>query len=263
MMSIGGRADFLWRLIATGISFLVFGLAGLVFSVTVFPAIAVLFAFNVDIRQAIARNVIHYSWKCFVSLMRILGVMEFRVEGLDALQSDRGVIVIANHPSLIDIVLLISLMKNTQCIVKQGVWVNPVMRSAVRSANYIPNSGDPEELLRKCGDSLAMGNNIIIFPEGSRSIPGEPMKLQRGFAQLACRVNAPLRLIEIRCSPPTLLKGQNWYDIPASKPRFSVRVAERLDLSAMNLDEMNSRAVRQVTRYVAARYREMMDHGRA
>jgi len=260
LVAIIRRVDYFWRLFATGLSFLLFGIAGLILSFTVFP---VLFLFNRELRQSIARNVIRYSWKMYIFFMENLGVLDFETEGLEALQSDRGVIVIANHPSLLDIVLLISMMKNTQCIVKQGVWNNPVMRSAVRSANYIPNSDDPEELLRKCGESLAMGNNIVIFPEGSRSTPGTPMKLQRGFAQLACRVNAPLRLVEIRCDPPTLLKGQKWYDIPPTRPRFVVRVAERLDMSAMNLDDARTRAVRQVTRHVAARYEEMLEHGRA
>jgi len=250
-------------LFATGTSFLIFGFIGLLFAVTIFPLINVALAFNKPLRQSVSSRVIHYSWRTFLVSMRVLGVLELRLEGTQALQSDRGVIVIANHPSLIDVVILISVMKKARGIVKQAVWNNPVMRSAVRSANYIPNSDDPEALIAKCRETLANGDNIVIFPEGSRTVPGTPMKLQRGFAHLALRLDAPLRLVEIRCDPPTLLKGQKWYDIPATRPCFSVRVAERLDLTELNLDDTPSRAVRQITRHVAARYEEMSKHGSA
>lgn len=262
-MNIGRRVDYLWRLATTGFSFLVFGFFGLLFTVTVFPVINIAFAFNKKLREALASRIIHYSWKVYLKMMQGLGVIDLEIEGLKTLQSDQGVIVIANHPSLIDVVILISLMKNARGIVKQGVWDNPVMRSAVRSANYIPNSNDPEKFLRKCRETLANGDNIVIFPEGSRSVPGAPMKLQRGFAHLALRIDAPLRMVEIRCDPPTLLKGEKWYDIPPTRPRFSVRVAERLDLSDLDLSDTPSRAVRQISKYVAARYEEMGKHGRA
>lgn len=262
-MSLAKRVDYLWRLFATGFSFLTFGLFGLLFAVTIFPLINVIFAFNKKLRETLASRIIHYSWKAFLWMMQTLGVLDLTIEGLETLEADRGVIVIANHPSLIDVVILISIMKNARGIVKKAVWNNPVMRSAVRSANYIPNSDDPEEFMQKCRETLANGDNIVIFPEGSRSVPGAPMKLQRGFAHLALRIDAPLRLVEIRCTPPTLLKGEKWYDIPPSRPRFSVRVADRLDLSDLNLDDAPSRAVRQITKHVAVRYEDMVKHGRA
>ncbi|WP_417514741.1 lysophospholipid acyltransferase family protein [Minwuia sp.] len=261
-MSVRKQIDYLWRLFATGVSFLIFGVVGLVFSVTFFPAINLIYRSDRQFRQEMARRAIASSWKVYLKFMSILGVLELKFEGIAELQSDQGVIVISNHPTLLDIVVLISVMKNAQCIVKQGVWNNPVMRSAVRSANYIPNSDDPEELLRKCSEGLVAGNNIIVFPEGSRTRPGEPMKLQRGFAQLAYRAGAPMRLVEMRCEPPTLLKGQKWYDIPPSRPHFSVRVAERIDLSALDLEVLPSRAVRQITKHVAARYKELMPDGK-
>lgn len=255
--------NYYWRLAATGTSFLAFGIVGLLFAVTIFPVINIALAFNKPLRQSVSSRVIHYSWRLFLATMQTLGVLELRLSGVEKLQADRGVIVIANHPSLIDVVVLISLMKNARGIVKKAVWDNPVMRSAVRSANYIPNSDDAEDFLAKCRETLANGDNIVIFPEGSRSTPGTPMKLQRGFAHLALRLDAPLRLVEIRCDPATLLKGQKWYDIPATRPCFSVRVAERLALSELELDDTPSRAVRQITRHVAARYEEMSKHGRA
>ncbi|MGB0854984.1 MAG: lysophospholipid acyltransferase family protein [Pikeienuella sp.] len=262
-MTLLQRIGYLWRLFGTGLSFSLFGAFGILFTLTLFPLINVVFAFHKPLRQRLSSAVIHYSWRMFLWMMRTLGVLDLHLEGIETLQADKGVIVIANHPSLIDVVILISLMKNARGIVKKGVWDNPVMRSAVRSANYIPNSDDPEELMDKCRETLANGNNIVIFPEGSRSVPGQPMKLQRGFAHLAYRIEAPLRLVEIRCEPPTLLKGQKWYDIPPTRPKFTVRVAERVDLSTLNLDDTPSRAVRQISRHVAARYEELMNHGRA
>lgn len=262
-MALLGRVFYGWRVFATGLSFAFFGVGGLLLALTVFPVINLGFAHNKPLRQKISSAIIKHTWRVYILIMRMLGVMRLRVEGAEILQAERGAIIIANHPSLIDIVVLVSLMSNARCIVKQAVWDNPFMRSAVRSAGYIPNTDDPLELIKKCRQSLNEGGNIIIFPEGSRTVPGQPLKMQRGFAHLACTLQAPLRLVEVRCTPPTLLKGQKWYDIPRTRPIFSIRVAERLDVAGMDLHETPSRAVRQVSKHVAARYEEMLSDGRA
>jgi len=53
-----------------------------------------------------------------------------------------GQLIIANHPTLVDIVFLISRVKQANCIVKQKLWHNPFMRGPILNAGYISN-GDP------------------------------------------------------------------------------------------------------------------------
>ena len=130
--------------------------------------------------------------------------------------------IIANHPSLIDVVVLISLIPNAGCIVKRGVWRNPFMRSVVSMAGYIPNNG-ADELLKDSAKVLARGNNLIIFPEGTRTVIGKDLNpFARGAANIALRVEADVLPIILKTDVRGLTKEQPWYEIPRQTMNMDV-----------------------------------------
>jgi 1-acyl-sn-glycerol-3-phosphate acyltransferase len=218
-----------WRLIATGLSFLLFGIGGLALALAVFPFLNVGFHAK-DLRQRIAQRVVQRTWRLYIRIMAVLGVLTYECRGEALLKTDHGVMVVANHPSLLDIVFLMAFMQRTKCVVKSGVWNNPFMAGVVRAAGYIPNLGDPERLLEDCAQAMREGNNVVVFPEGSRTVPGQPRKMQRGFAYAALKAGAPVRLATITVSPPTLLKGEPWYRIPRHRPHWTIQIHDRIDV---------------------------------
>lgn len=247
--------DLIWRLIATALSFAIFGLGGLAIALIAFPLMNLLIR-NRERRTAFAQATVHCVWRFYVRLMAGLGVLSYEVHGAELLRSDRGTLVIANHPSLLDIVFIMSLMERTQCVVKAGVWRNPFMRGVVTAANYIPNMNDPEKLLDDCVAALKAGSNLVIFPEGSRTPQGQKRKYQRGFAYIALRSQAPLRLVTVTCTPPTLLKGEPWYKIPAQRPHWVIRVHERIAYEPSSAAP--ALAVRQLCEQVERRLEESL-----
>ncbi len=252
----------LWRLCGTAISFALFGVGWLVLALLVFPVINLIYR-NRERRAEIAQRIVHATWKLFVQTMVGLRVIDFEAEGESLLRGASGTLVIANHPSLIDVVLIMSLMDRTQCVVKEGVWKNPFMRGVATATNYIPNLGDPERMIQDCVAALRAGNNLVIFPEGSRTVPGHKVRLQRGFANIAIMANAPIRLVRVSCDPPTLRKGEKWYHIPPRRPVFRVRVCDRLDVEHFSQSEIRSRAARSLTGHVARRFEEFANYGAA
>lgn len=250
------RAARLWRQFGTGLSFAAFGLGGVLLTITVFPALNI-FVIDRDSRARAAQRMVHACWRLFVWFMRALGVIEFEAEGIELLRAERGTLIIANHPTLIDVVLIMSLMERTQCVVKPGVWRNPFMRGVVKATGYIPNLGDPERFIDDCVHALHAGNNLVIFPEGSRTVPGQTAQIQRGFANIAVRAMAPVRIVAMSCEPPTLLKGEKWYDSPAQKPCFRLKVCERIEPSEFQHIEIPSLAARRLTGYVSRRFGEL------
>jgi 1-acyl-sn-glycerol-3-phosphate acyltransferase len=256
------RLERLWRQVGTAISFSLFGLGGLVMAMLVFPLVNCVFR-DGSRRAEIAQHMVHGAWRLFVRTMVALRVIDFEAVGAELLRGDSGTLVIANHPSLIDVVLIMSLMDRTQCVVKPAVWRNPFMRGVIRATNYIPNVGDPQKTIEDCVSALRAGNNLVIFPEGSRTVAGRARRLQRGFAAIAIRARAPIRLVFVTCSPPTLRKGEKWYQSPLSRPLFLVRVCERVDTDGFASSEIASRAARTLTDHVARRFEELNCHGQA
>ncbi|MDP1627325.1 1-acyl-sn-glycerol-3-phosphate acyltransferase [Parvibaculum sp.] len=256
------RLDYLWRLFGTALSFASFGIGGLVLSLTVFPLMN-LFVRNLDARAAYAQRLVHVMFRLHRNFMVAMGVLDFEAHNAEALAQDEGVLVVANHPTLLDVVLLMSLMRRSQCIVKAEIWRNPFMRGVVNATGYIRNDGDAETLVADCAQALAAGNNLIVFPEGSRTVPGAPVKLQRGVANIAIRAGSPIRLVTIRCEPPTLMKGQKWYRIPPRRMHFTITVHGLVETGAYIGESVPSIAARRLNEFLAEWLTGEVGHGTA
>jgi len=256
------RLDYIWRLFGTGLSFSFFGIGGLVLSLTVFPVMNLVVR-DREARAQYAQRFVHTMFRLHRNFMIVMGVIEFETHNAEALAQDMGVLVIANHPTLLDVVLLMSMMPRSQCIVKAEIWRNPFMRGVVTATNYLRNDGDPETLLADCAAALAGGNNLIVFPEGSRTVPGAPVKLQRGVANIAIRAGSPIRLVTIKCEPPTLMKGQKWYHIPPRRMHFTITVHGLVETQTYIGESVPSIAARRLNEYLSGWLMGEVGHGAA
>jgi len=144
-------------------------------------------------------------------MMEALGLMRVTAHGAESLQQT-GQLVVANHPTLLDAVFLISLMPRADCIVKADILSNPFMRSVARCTGYLSNELQ-EELIEACAERLRSGRSLVLFPEGTRSPKGGLGPFQRGAAHVALASGVSLRPVVIRCDPPGLMRGQKWYDV--------------------------------------------------
>lgn len=217
-----------WRLAATAICFVTFGVGGLIVAAVVFPVISLVSGTNA-VRQHRTRAVVGITFRAFLWLMRVLGVANFDIEAgaREKLSSEHGTVVVANHPTLIDVIFLLGYVDQSNCVVKAALWKNPFLGLGVRSAGYIPNS-DLETLMLECERTLRAGECLIVFPEATRTVPGQPIRLQRGAASIAVRAGAPVRIVHFKCEPPTLSKSDPWYRIPKTKPCYSMKVGGSL-----------------------------------
>ncbi len=242
--------NYLWRLLGTAVAFTLFGLGALVLSVLVFPCFNLLVT-DIVVKKRRSRRLIAKSFRLFILALETIGVIRFRLDDLESLTNLPGQILVANHPSLIDVVLLIARLDDADCIVKASLYNNPFLSGAVKAAGYIPNS-DPEQLLIACQQTLNSGSTLIIFPEGTRSIPNQPLKLQRGAANIALRITAKIRLVHIKVHPSTLTKSEPWYQIPRTKPTFHIKLGEQIDTEIFAKQyQHTSLAARRLTGYIS------------
>jgi 1-acyl-sn-glycerol-3-phosphate acyltransferase len=212
-----------WRVPATGLCFAVFGLGGLLMGMVGFPLIRWL-ARDPARRVRWSRALVSAGFRGFMRLMMLLGLVRLRWDGAERLQR-RGLLILANHPTLIDVVALIARTRNADCIVRAGLAQNPFTRGPVRACNYLLNDTGGA-LLEGFKASLAAGSNVVIFPEGTRSQPGRALHLQRGAAQLALRTGVPVTPVRIRCEPLGLSKGWPWWKTHDCPLVLSLQVGE-------------------------------------
>lgn len=255
----GSLLNYLWRLLATGFCFTLFGLGSLVLALTVLPLIRLWPGDNYQ-RDSRARKVVHYAFRYFVWQMDVLGCIHVELTGREQLRNTRSQLVIANHPSLIDVVILIACIPSCVCIVKQALWRHPFMGGVVRLSGYISNS-DPEGLLAQCQQSFDSGSSIVVFPEGTRTVDDKPLKFQRGAANIAVRCGVEVLPVSICPNPPTLKKGMPWYHIPARCSVFYVDVKAPLDITGIIGSEVESaRATRRLNRHLENYYQDLLEH---
>lgn len=254
------QLDYLWRLLGTALSFCLFGIGGLLMSLLIFSPM--LLVRNRQRRRVLARWCIHKSFKCFLSFMEFVGVMRLEVEDSEQLRTCGNVLVLANHPTLIDVVALISLMPNASCVVKAALWRNPFIGGVVRAADYISNS-TPEELLQDCARDIGNGNPLIIFPEGTRTRPGKPLRFLRGASYIALHSDRPVLPVLIYCEPGTLSKQQKWYQIPEHRFRLKVKILPQENIGQwVNQADAPTIAARKLTQALEAFFMQKLDcHG--
>jgi 1-acyl-sn-glycerol-3-phosphate acyltransferase len=224
------RTDFYWlRLLGTGFSFLLFGLVTFVLGLVVLPVIRLL-SLEKSRARRLARAVVSGGMRFFIHLTSGMGFISYEFIGREKLGRP-GQLIVANHPTLIDVVYLLGFTPTASCIVKAGHFRNVITRGAVNGAGYIPNA-PTEDMIHAAEAALQGGETLLMFPEGTRTVPGQPLTMYRGAANVALRAARVLTPVYISCDPPTLSKNLPWYRIPPRRPKWTLRVGDDIDLEA-------------------------------
>ena len=205
-----------------GAFFLAFGLGGLVIGCVCFPLLAFF-------PQRWMRALVRASYQLFVWLARVTGLFRVALSPADRarLAQTRGRVVVANHLTLIDIVILIAFLPDSTSIAKAAAKRNFFYSQIVRRVFLV--NDDPARALDEAQRLLAQGVNIIVFPEGTRT-PGDApsRKLHRGAAQIALHAGAPILPIRIDCDPPVLAKGQPWHNVADRTIVWTLRALDEI-----------------------------------
>lgn len=230
-----------WRLGAITFCFILFGVGGLTLSTACFPLLR-LFVRNEGKRHQLTQDSIRHSFRFFMWVAEFLGVLTLRIEGAELFKQDKGCLVVANHPSLLDYVILASVMPRCDCIVKGSLLSNFFMSGVIKSAGYMANSNS-DLLLEECKEKISRGGTLLIFPEGTRSVPKQPIKLQRGAANIALRCDADIRIVHIWCEPVMLTKQDKWYKVPPDKTIYTVFIRNKLEIQPFKIESEKSLAI--------------------
>lgn len=218
----------LYRVLISSIYFAFFGLGALVISMVFFNLMRLVVT-NKDTRTKISRNITKYAFKLYLSTACLLGIFDIKIKNIKKTQDDIGCIYIANHPSLLDVVILDSFVKNANCVIKSSLKKNPFISGIIACNRYVANSLSPEDILKDCKESLARGDNLIVFPEGTRTINFDKIKFKHGFSSIAVVSKANIRTLVINFDGLALRKNVPWYQIYKKKLTYKIEILDKFD----------------------------------
>jgi 1-acyl-sn-glycerol-3-phosphate acyltransferase len=212
-----------WRIFATGLSFSVFGLGALTLGF-IFLTVNLL-PWHSSSKQRWIRKSISKACSGYINSMKMLGLLTYSFTP-EATITDGGKIIIANHPTLLDAVFVMSMCDNLCCITKRALWSNLSTASLIRMAGYIRN--DATDFIEQATTKLKNNENLLIFPEGTRNTEDSQLEFKRGAANIAILSGCDIIPVVICCKPRTLQKHEKWYQIPATVPHFSIATLDTI-----------------------------------
>ncbi len=135
--------------------------------------------------------------RAFVGLVTRL-FYPLRVRGLENLPRRGGVLLISNHVSFVDWLLLTAAAgRPVRFLIGKEFYESPWLNPFVRVARVIPipSGFRPREVvlaLRRCGDAIRNGDGVCVFAEGGITRTGALQPFQRGFEKIMRGVDAPI-----------------------------------------------------------------------
>lgn len=185
--------------------------------------------------QPLGRRAIAFGFGLYLRLLELFCACRFDLAALDALRAEGPLILAANHPSLLDAVMVTSRLPNAVCVMKAALMDNILFGAAARLARYIRNNA-PLEMILGAREELQGGAHLVIFPEGTRTtnFPLDPCTPSTGL--ISRRTGIPVQTLLIEFSTPYLGKAWPLFRRPvlplACRIRLGRRFAPATDVTA-------------------------------
>ena len=180
-----------------------------------------------SVRQPLVQAAISMTLAHFLDGASRCGLMRLDLSALDALNRESGLLLAANHPSMIDVFLVLSRVKRAACLMKASIGFNLFLAIAAYSGGYISNKR-VDLMIRQATATVVSGQTLLAFPEGTRTISQPVNRLKPGLALIAKRSRAPLQIILIETNSPYLSQGWKIWRPPQFPLIYKARLGPRL-----------------------------------
>ncbi|HEY0342217.1 MAG TPA: lysophospholipid acyltransferase family protein [Steroidobacteraceae bacterium] len=164
-----------------------------------------------------------YAWT-----LSATGAYRLDLSEIDALRDGPPVLLVPNHPSLIDALLILTRHPNISCVMKKELLRNVFLGAGSRLARYIP-SGQPRQMIKECVDELGRGGVVLLFPEGTRTTRVPLNRLTGSVGVIAKHARVPVQILIIETDSPYLSKGWPLFRVPSLPITYRVRLGRRFE----------------------------------
>lgn len=219
----------MFPLLYTALGFLVFYSGGMVLGWIVLPLVR-LFSWHPATGRYRCQRITASGFKLFVWGLSLVpystGFFSRSGQRLSSAYFDQPAVVIANHPSLLDIVMITAAVGHGSVVVHKRVYFNPLLGPLARCCGYIWADDSPArgaKVIQEAVRLIGEGRTVIIFPEGSRSDPDKLLKFHLGAFRIAQESGAPIVPLLVLCKPRYLGRGQGFRGYP-KRGKVALRV---------------------------------------
>jgi 1-acyl-sn-glycerol-3-phosphate acyltransferase len=175
------------------------------------------------------RNAVMLMFRSYLAVLKATGMFRFDLAALDALRDEGALVIAPNHPSLIDAILIGSRLPRMVCIMKAGLQDNPILGGGARLAGYI--SDDLRlNMIRSAAAALRNGNQLLMFPEGTRTRPYARCHFKGGYALIAKKAGVPVQSVILETNSHFLGKGWPLFRKPVFPVVFTARLGRRFEV---------------------------------
>ena len=133
-------------------------------------------------KQVIFHYLIYYFVKIFLKSMYMINIHYPNIKNINF---NKPSVIIANHQSFVDILLLLSLSPKIVMVTKGWVWKSPIFGRIVQYAGFYTIEEGYEHLVDSLSSLVKEGYSIVVFPEGTRSEDCEIKRFHKGAFYLA------------------------------------------------------------------------------
>jgi 1-acyl-sn-glycerol-3-phosphate acyltransferase len=177
--------------------------------------------------RRVGRRVISFVFRQYFRITRLCGVLEVDASAIDGIDSACAMVIAPNHPSGLDALIIASRLPDLNCIMKASMLDNVFLGAGARLAGYIRDDGR-RRMFRAAIDELRAGGQLIIFPEGTRTLAAPVNAFNGGLAVMAKVAQVPIQTVIVETDTPFLSKGWSVLRLPPHMPmRYRLRVGRR------------------------------------
>jgi len=197
------------------LSWLVFGLVGILLNLFCLP---MLLLPKQPSRAHKVRLAIKGLFEWWLRWLHMVKVVRVSWHGFEGVELRSGTVYVANHPTLVDATFLLAKLPDTICIFKPSLMRNPAIGPAAIMADYATGITGVD-VIRYASEFVKGGGSLLVFPEGTRTAMNAVQgSFKPGFALIAERAKAPVRLITIRSSGEVCTRERPWWRVPTIMP---------------------------------------------
>lgn len=157
--------------------------------------------------HSFGRRGMHYTARILFAGLSASGIVRLDFEELDKLRDERSIIITPNHPCLMDALFIASKLPNVVCVMKGSVLNNPLFFGCASLGGFI-RSDAPVRFVQECQESLESGAQLLLFPEGTRTLSDTVNPFKGGFSLIAQKTGAAIQPVFIEANTDFL--GKHW-----------------------------------------------------